>query len=44
MKIIFYWIGGATFILSIENLNIAVDPVSCEKGTWSLKKCFSSIQ
>ena len=29
----FYWIGGATFILSIGNLNIAVDPVLCKKGT-----------
>lgn len=27
------WIGGATFILSIGNLNIAVDPVLCQKGT-----------
>ena len=33
MEIIFYWIGGATFILSIGDLNIAVDPVLCEKGT-----------
>ena len=33
MELIFYWIGGATFILSIGNLNIAVDPVLCEKGT-----------
>jgi len=33
MEIIFYWIGGATFILSIGNLNIAIDPVLCEKGT-----------
>ena len=32
MEITFYWIGGATFILSIGNLNIAVDPVLCEKG------------
>lgn len=32
MKILFYWIGGATFILSIGNLKIAVDPVLCEKG------------
>lgn len=32
MEIIFYWIGGATFILSVGNLNIAVDPVLCEKG------------
>ncbi len=33
MEIIFNWIGGATFIISIGNLNIAVDPVLCNKGT-----------
>lgn len=33
MEILFYWIGGATFILSIGNLSIAVDPVLCKKGT-----------
>jgi len=33
MNFIFYWVGGATFILSIGNLKIAVDPVLCEKGT-----------
>ncbi len=33
MEILFNWIGGATFILTIGNLNIAVDPVLCEKGT-----------
>ena len=33
MEIIFYWIGGATFILSIGNLHIAVDPVLCEQET-----------
>lgn len=33
MKIVFKWIGGATFILSIDDLNIAVDPVLCDKGT-----------
>lgn len=33
MEIIFNWIGGATFILSIGDLNIAVDPVLCKKGT-----------
>lgn len=33
MEIKFNWIGGATFILSIGNLKIAVDPVLCEKGT-----------
>jgi L-ascorbate metabolism protein UlaG (beta-lactamase superfamily) len=35
MEIIFHWIGGATFILSIGNLNIAVDPVLCKKGDCS---------
>ena len=33
MEIQFNWIGGATFILSLDNLNIAIDPVLCEKGT-----------
>jgi len=33
MEIIFKWIGGATFILTIGDMNIAVDPVLCEKGT-----------
>jgi L-ascorbate metabolism protein UlaG (beta-lactamase superfamily) len=33
MEAVFYWIGGATFVLSIGNLNIACDPVLCEKGT-----------
>ena len=33
MQIKFTWIGGATFILSTGHLNIAVDPVLCEKGT-----------
>ena len=33
MEVIFTWIGGATFILSIGNLHIAVDPVLCPKGT-----------
>jgi N-acyl-phosphatidylethanolamine-hydrolysing phospholipase D len=33
MEMILNWIGGATFILSIGNLNIAVDPVLCQKGT-----------
>jgi L-ascorbate metabolism protein UlaG (beta-lactamase superfamily) len=32
MEILFYWVGGATFILSIGNLKIACDPVICEKG------------
>ncbi|HPG12877.1 MAG TPA: MBL fold metallo-hydrolase [Chitinophagaceae bacterium] len=33
MEFTFHWIGGATFILGIGNLKIAVDPVLCEKGT-----------
>lgn len=33
MEVLFYWIGGATFILSVGDLTIAVDPVLCEKGT-----------
>jgi len=33
MELLFNWIGGATFILSIGNINIAVDPALCEKGT-----------
>ena len=33
MDLHFHWIGGATFILSIGDLNMAVDPVFCEKGT-----------
>ncbi|NOX48179.1 MAG: hypothetical protein GXO89_14495 [Chlorobi bacterium] len=34
MKIKFKWIGGATFIFSIDGeLKIAVDPVLCPKGT-----------
>ncbi len=33
MRILSNWIGGATFILSIGDLNIACDPVLCEKGT-----------
>jgi len=32
MEIIFNWIGGATFILTVGNINIAIDPVLCEKG------------
>jgi L-ascorbate metabolism protein UlaG (beta-lactamase superfamily) len=31
----FYWIGGATFILTIGNLKIAVDPVLCEQRSCS---------
>ena len=33
MKINFKWIGGATFIITIDNIKIAVDPVLCKKGT-----------
>ena len=33
MKVLFKWVGGATFILSIGDLKIAVDPVLCEKGS-----------
>jgi L-ascorbate metabolism protein UlaG (beta-lactamase superfamily) len=33
MEVIFNWIGGASFILSIGNLNIAIDPVLCKKGS-----------
>jgi len=32
MEILFNWIGGATFVMTIGNLNIACDPVLCEKG------------
>jgi len=32
MEISFNWIGGATFILTLGDLNIAVDPVLCAKG------------
>jgi N-acyl-phosphatidylethanolamine-hydrolysing phospholipase D len=32
MEIIFNWIGGATFILNVGRLNIAIDPVLCGKG------------
>jgi L-ascorbate metabolism protein UlaG (beta-lactamase superfamily) len=33
MQLNFQWIGGATFILTIADLKIAVDPVLCPKGT-----------
>jgi len=33
MRIVFNWIGGATFVLNIGDLNIACDPVLCPKGT-----------
>lgn len=32
MEILFHWIGGATFVITIGNLNIACDPVLCERG------------
>lgn len=32
MEITFNWIGGATIILTVGNLNIAIDPVLCERG------------
>lgn len=32
MDVYFYWIGGATFVLSIGDLKIACDPVLCDKG------------
>jgi N-acyl-phosphatidylethanolamine-hydrolysing phospholipase D len=34
MEIIFKWIGGSTFILTIGKLNIAIDPALCKKGTF----------
>lgn len=33
MQVTFNWIGGATFILNIGDLTIAVDPVLCPKGS-----------
>jgi L-ascorbate metabolism protein UlaG (beta-lactamase superfamily) len=33
MELVFNWIGGASFIVSIGNLMIACDPVLCKKGT-----------
>lgn len=33
MDLTFQWIGGATAIVSMENLKIAIDPVLCPKGT-----------
>ncbi len=33
MEIIFNWIGGATLILRMGSLKIAIDPVLCENGT-----------
>jgi L-ascorbate metabolism protein UlaG (beta-lactamase superfamily) len=41
MELIFYWIGGATFIISIGDLKIAVDPVLCEIGSKTEVKIFS---
>ena len=33
MELTFHWIGGATFIMSIDDIKIGVDPVLCKKGT-----------
>ena len=33
MNIDFTWIGGATFIITIDELKMACDPVLCSKGT-----------
>ncbi|MCP3928462.1 MAG: MBL fold metallo-hydrolase [Bacteroidetes bacterium] len=33
MEISFHWVGGATWILNIDDLKIACDPVLCPKGT-----------
>ncbi len=44
MKITFNWIGGATFILSIDDLKIAVDPVLCRKGTIQDYFWFKSVR
>jgi len=33
MNLSFQWIGGATFILAVDGIKIAVDPVLCPKGT-----------
>ncbi len=44
MEMTFYWIGGATFILSIGNLNIACDPVLCKKGTVQNYTWFKSMR
>jgi L-ascorbate metabolism protein UlaG (beta-lactamase superfamily) len=33
MELKFIWIGGASFVSGIGNLNIACDPVLCPKGT-----------
>ena len=44
MEMTFYWVGGATFILSIGNLNIACDPVLCKKGTVQDYTWFKSVR
>ncbi len=33
MELLFHWVGGATVILSIGGVQIAVDPALCPKGT-----------
>jgi N-acyl-phosphatidylethanolamine-hydrolysing phospholipase D len=33
MEVLVKWVGGATVILTIGNLKIAIDPVLCDKGT-----------
>lgn len=33
MKITFNWLGGASCILTLDDLKIAIDPVLCQKGT-----------
>ncbi len=42
MKIKFKWIGGATWILQIDNLKIACDPVLCSAGTIQDYKYFKT--
>lgn len=42
MKIEFKWIGGATWILDIQGLRIACDPVLCPAGTVQNYGFFSS--
>ena len=32
MDVTFQWVGGATFILTVGGIALAVDPVLCEKG------------
>jgi len=42
MKVKFKWIGGATWILQIDDIKIACDPVLCPKGTIHDYKFFKS--